>query len=46
VLESKVRVIDQDYYLRTYSGSAPKEALRGPGVAQEGPEQSHRKTSE
>jgi hypothetical protein len=37
VLESKVRIIDQDYYLRTYSGSAPKEALRGPGVASEGP---------
>jgi hypothetical protein len=37
VLESKVRIVDQDYYLRTYSGSAPKEALRGPGVPQEGP---------
>lgn len=40
VLESKVRIVDQDYYLRTYSGSAPKEALRGPGVAQEGRQQS------
>ena len=37
VLESRVRIINQDYYLRTYSGSVPKEALRGPGVAQEGP---------
>ena len=37
VLESKVRVLDQDYYLRTYGGSAPKEALRGPKVPQEGP---------
>jgi hypothetical protein len=37
VLESRVRIIDQDYYLRTYSGTTPKEALRGPGVAQEGP---------
>lgn len=46
VLESKVRVIDQDYYLRTYSGTAPKEALRGPGVAQEGPEQSEGHSSE
>jgi hypothetical protein len=38
VLESKVRIVDQDYYLRTFSGSSPKEALRGPGVAQEGPQ--------
>jgi hypothetical protein len=37
VLESKVRVLDQDYYLRTYGGSSPKEALRGPGVPEEGP---------
>ena len=37
VLESKVRLVGEDYYLRTYSGSAPKEALRGPGVPQEGP---------
>lgn len=46
VLESKVRLVDQDYYLRTYSGSAPKEALRGPGVAEEGPGQSGRTTAE
>jgi hypothetical protein len=46
VLESKVRIINQDYYLRTYSGSAPKEALRGPGVAQEGPGERHDKYSE
>ena len=32
VLESKVRILDQDYYLRTYGGASPKEALRGPGV--------------
>src|SRR5688572_27849217 len=32
VLESKVRLVDQDYYVRTYSGSTPKEAQRGPGV--------------
>lgn len=37
VLESKVRLIGEDYYLRTYSGLSPKEALRGPGVPQEGP---------
>jgi hypothetical protein len=37
VLESKVRLIGEDYYLRTYSGLTPKEALRGPRVAQEGP---------
>jgi hypothetical protein len=37
VLESKVRLIGEDYYLRTYSGVTPKEALRGPGVPQEGP---------
>jgi len=37
VLESKVRLIDQDYYLRTYSGLTPKESLRGPGVPQEAP---------
>jgi len=37
VLESKVRLIGEDYYLRTYSGLTPKEALRGPGVPQEGP---------
>jgi hypothetical protein len=43
VLESKVRVIGEDYYLRTYSGLTPKEALRGPGVPQEGPKE--RKTS-
>lgn len=35
VLESKVRLVDQDYYLRTYSGRTPKEALRGPKVPQE-----------
>lgn len=46
VLESKVRIVDQDYYLRTYSGSAPKEALRGPGVAQEGPGSSAAQSSE
>ena len=46
VLESKVRIIDQDYYLRTYSGTAPKEALRGPGVPQEGPGQSAGKSTE
>lgn len=37
VLESKVRLVDQDYYLRTYGGSSPKEALRGPGVPPEKP---------
>lgn len=37
VLESKVRLVGQDYYVRTYSGVSPKEALRGPGVSQEGP---------
>jgi hypothetical protein len=37
VLESKVRLVGEDYYLRTYSGLSPKEALRGPGVPQEGP---------
>ncbi|HEX6468960.1 MAG TPA: hypothetical protein VF069_07660 [Streptosporangiaceae bacterium] len=46
VLESRVRIVDQDYYLRTYSGSAPKEALRGPGVAQEGPAQPDDRSSE
>jgi hypothetical protein len=46
VLESKVRIINQDYYLRTYSGSAPKEALRGPGVAQEGSEERYDKPTE
>jgi hypothetical protein len=40
VLESKVRIVDQDYYLRTFSGSSPKEALRGPGVSEEGPDRS------
>jgi hypothetical protein len=39
VLESKVRIVDQEYYLRTYGGTAPKEALRGPGVSEEGPGQ-------
>jgi len=38
VLESKVRILDQDYYLRTYGGTAPKEALRGPGVPEERPD--------
>lgn len=37
VLESKVRLVGQDYYVRTFSGLSPKEALRGPGVSQEGP---------
>jgi hypothetical protein len=37
VLESKVRIVDQDYYLRTFSGASPKEALRGPGVPEERP---------
>jgi hypothetical protein len=37
VLESKVRIIDQEYYLRTFSGASPKEALRGPGVPEERP---------
>ena len=37
VLESKVRLVDQDYYLRTYSGSTPKEAPRGRGVPEEAP---------
>jgi hypothetical protein len=37
VLESKVRLVDHDYYLRTYSGQTPKEAPRGPGVPQEAP---------
>lgn len=37
VLESKVRLVGNDYYLRTYSGLTPKEALRGPGVPQEAP---------
>jgi hypothetical protein len=37
VLESKVRLVGEDYYLRTYSGLSPKEALRGPGVPQEAP---------
>lgn len=37
VLESKVRVLNQDYYLRTFSGMSPKEGLRGPGVSEEGP---------
>lgn len=37
VLESKVRIVDQDYYLRTFSGSSPKEGLRGPGVPEERP---------
>jgi hypothetical protein len=40
VLESKVRLVGEDYYLRTYSGKTPKEALRGPGVPQEGPNES------
>jgi hypothetical protein len=40
VLESKVRLIGEDYYLRTYGGKTPKEAQRGPGVPQEGPGES------
>jgi hypothetical protein len=42
VLESKVRLVGEDYYLRTYSGKTPKEALRGPGVPQEGPSESQK----
>lgn len=37
VLESKVRIVDEEYYLRTFAGSSPKEGLRGPGVSEEGP---------
>ena len=37
VLESKVRIVDEDYYLRTFAGSSPKEGLRGPGVSEEHP---------
>jgi hypothetical protein len=43
VLESKVRLVGEDYYLRTYSGRTPKEALRGPGVPQEGPDGAKKK---
>ena len=43
VLESKVRLVGEDYYLRTYGGKTPKEALRGPGVPQEGPQESSEK---
>jgi hypothetical protein len=43
VLESKVRLVGEDYYLRTYGGKTPKEALRGPGVPQEGPKDSSEK---
>ena len=39
VLESKVRLVNQDYYLRTYSGLTPKEAPRGRGVPEEAPSQ-------
>lgn len=37
VLESKVRLVDQDYYIRTFSGVTPKVALRGRGVPEERP---------
>ena len=43
VLESKVRLVGDDYYLRTYSGLSPKEALRGPGVSQEAPTKKKKK---
>jgi hypothetical protein len=45
VLESKVRLVGEDYYLRTYGGTTPKEALRGPGVPQEGPDKKRKKKS-
>jgi hypothetical protein len=37
VVESKVRVRHQDYYLRSFAGVTPKDALRGPGVPPERP---------
>jgi hypothetical protein len=43
VLESKVRLVDKDYYLRTYSGLTPKEATRGPGVPEEAPTKRRKK---
>lgn len=45
VLESKVRLVGEDYYLRTYGGTTSKEALRGPGVSQEGPDKKRKKKS-
>ena len=44
VLESKVRLVGETYYLRTYGGKTPKEALRGPGVPQEGPSKSAKRS--
>lgn len=35
--ESKARLGYQEYYLRTFAGVTPKDALRGPGVPPEGP---------
>lgn len=35
VAESKVRLNYQDYYVRTFSGVTPKDALRGPGIPPE-----------
>ncbi len=35
VVESKVRLRHQDYYVKSFAGVTPKDALRGPGVSEE-----------
>jgi hypothetical protein len=35
VVESKVRLRHQDYYVKSFAGVTPKDALRGPGVPEE-----------
>jgi hypothetical protein len=37
VVESKVHVRQQDYYVRSFAGVTPKDALRGPGIPPEQP---------
>lgn len=41
--ESKARLGYQDYYLRIFSGTTPKDALRGPGVSPEQPKRQRQK---
>jgi hypothetical protein len=40
VVESKVRLRQQDYYVKTFAGVTPKDALRGPDVPPERPGES------
>jgi len=35
VVESKIRLRHQDYYVKTFAGVTPKDAVRGPGVPEE-----------